>query len=346
MTARYGDTLEWCELCDRYHVNLNSPNIDPNTADIIRVKHERTQAYEDLKRDAIDRLQGARCVGDYYLSYSTLINQMMFNTKVGIQERNYIRIASWNVRNNRTDDHIESICSTILHHNFDVVAFQETGKDETVLNKIYAEMQRRSHYYCANPRIQSPNISGGFLWKEDVLHKMYDRKWNHSYYRKKITVVRFQINDTNKSFTLCNFHCTPQDNRIRRNGLTGYENNEREINKLNDYASYINIQKPEFGIKNFILLGDFNDIPPPCMNVGAERFEALLNYRYHTNTIRNATYDNIILHEDIERECRHYGVGNMYNIKDQVLSTSSAINVSDHLPIWVDIPITAFITPQ
>ncbi len=91
-----------------------------------------------------------------------------------VTKREYIRIGSWNIQHqHKTDDAIFSICKTIIHHNLDVVAIQETGKKEEHLFRIRTKLNEISgNGYVGNPSDDDKNIAGGFVWKKRIISKM------------------------------------------------------------------------------------------------------------------------------------------------------------------------------
>ena len=255
-----------------------------------------------------------------------------------------IRIASWNIQaqNKEYDEPIDRICSTIKHYDFDVIGIQEIGAQGKNLTSILKILNEDGVYESNLPEHGEVHIGGTFLWKkysvsleeEDSVNKKIQDKY---VFQNNINCTQFKIKGTGKFFAIWNFHFTRRDYLVKKFcGLNGIRCNDKEQKYL-----YKILDQKEYDLRKTILLGDFKAIPRPC-RLDGKKFNPMFDESTPTNTSRTATYDNIILPEIMGR-C-HREVGNIYSEKDKSLTMEDAQAVSDHLPIFVDIPFNKFVS--
>ena len=217
---------------------------------------------------------------------------------------------------------------TIRENKFDIVALQEAGAHGKGAKKIHHELKECDDKWKLSPDKGLPtHLSGVFLWnassklKEIKVTIMVDCDG----FAYKPCLGIFSISDWR--FALLNFHLKPRFS----SGRSQKKVNDKEIGLLWDaYTKAKRIcEHNDVSEENIILLGDFNNIP---QNVVEHGYVNTFGFQEYTNTKRDDTYDNIIVHHTLQQYCKNHGVSEIVTEG----TTLKSEKVSDHCPIWAD----------
>lgn len=245
-----------------------------------------------------------------------------------------LKIISWNVENlgkSKSDSTITYIANTLK--DYDVVALQEVvagyGGTQAVA-KLAEELNRKGSkwdYAVSEPTTGSSYKTEryAFLWKTSKVKKI-GKAWLEKKYSLEIDREPFYctFNYNEKAVTLVNFHA-----------ITKSKQPETEI-------KYFKFLPLEYPLLNLLFIGDFNcpqshTVFNPLKKMGyasafknqkttlkkeCKKKECLAsefdNIWYNTNKIKISKKEAIHFYEDFE-------------------SLKKAREVSDHIPIWVEI---------
>ena len=248
-----------------------------------------------------------------------------------------IRIASWNLHHNNKDEDISSMCWTINNHDFDIVALQEVGEGGKVAKAVRDELKKKDPTWSGEIHTQT-KIAGAFLWREICpLRKLVDEVYSDLKFHLDCNVGVFQIGE--RKFALVNFHLAAQGEILLKrygNGTkTGTQVNKTEIKNLHVVLQQVT-SDDKVAKENVILIGDFNTIPENDY-FKKHNYNPIFDSSHPTNALEDATYDNIILHDSIKEKYGDYDVAKTYKNATDIASKEEADEISDHLPIWVDL---------
>ncbi|WP_338376381.1 endonuclease/exonuclease/phosphatase family protein [uncultured Flavobacterium sp.] len=247
-----------------------------------------------------------------------------------------LKIISWNVENlgkSKSDSTITYIAKTLK--NYDVVALQEIvagyGGTQAVA-KLAEELSRKGSkwdYVVSEPTTGSSYKTEryAFLWKTSSVKKTgeawLEKKYNLEIDREPYYCT-FSYND--KSVTLVNFHA-----------ITKSKQPETEI-------KYFKFLPLEYPLLNLMFIGDFNcpqshTVFNPLKKMGyASVFKnqkTTLKKECKKNVCLASEFDNI-WYNTFKIKVKNCDVIHFYkDFKD----LKSAEEISDHIPIWVEIEL-------
>ena len=255
-------------------------------------------------------------------------------SKLSLRYRNKIRIASWNLHNN--SKYTSSMCWTINNHDFDIVALQEVGEGGKVAKDVLDQLKKIDPTWTGKIHTQT-KIAGAFLWREmgSFIGYATDFLPDNFNFRLKCNVGVFQIGKWN--FALVNFHLAAQGDDPLKTYDDGTEDgkevNKSEILRLYEVPEHVS-GVHRLAKKNVILIGDFNTIPENVY-LKDDNYKNIFDSSHPTNALETKTYDNIILHDSINYG--DYDVAKTYKDATTIVRKQEAREISDHLPIWVDV---------
>ena len=302
-----------------------------NVEDIAKRLLEKAKQPKVLQRTRLQKRALSVYVRDYEEIHSQVheLNEKI-ESKLSLRYRDKIRIASWNLHYNNVK--ISSMCWTINNHDFDIVALQEVGMEGKVATAVLDQLKRIDPTWkgAIYTRV---NKTGAFLWRE--IHSLVNLEDTSLHFLLKLNVGVFRIGEW--KFALINFHLAAQGSRkLERyddGTKTGTEVNEIEISYLYDVLEEVASRHDVAG-ENVIFLGDFNTIPENCY-LNDHNYKTIFDSSHPTNALETATYDNIILHDSINYG--DYDVAKIYKDATTIVRKQEAKEISDHLPIWVDL---------
>ena len=346
----------YCTRCrHHYHSSKNSEHSgDPTFVvdDDIKTEEEKLKKamknVEDIAKRLLEkakqprvaqrtRLQD-RALSAYVRDYEEIDSQVhelneKIKSKLSLRYTNKIRIASWNLHNNSKN--ISSMCWTINNHDFDIVALQEVGVRGQVAKDVFDQLNKINLTW-KSAILGGTNVAGAFLWREiHPLVHLVDDVYSDRKFRLDSNVGVFQIGE--RKFALVNFHLAAQGDvplkRYVNPTKTGTEVNDIEIKNLYHVLTEVS-SLHDVAKENVILIGDFNTIPENH-HLKSHNCRNIFDSSHPTNALETATYDNIILHDTINYG--DYDVAKTYKDAITIVRKQEAKEISDHLPIWVDL---------
>ena len=324
----------YCETCKQFFCeNYDEMHKDHKKKEYAKKELQNFKTSEDEIEDILDQLKYEikPVKGIHKEMYKKVCHlTKWFQTRIEVQHmepKGSIRIASWNINHAANKMRIDCMQKTIRENKFDIVALQEAGVHGRAAKKIHHELKECDDKWKLLPDKGLPtHLSGVFLWnassklKEIKVTIMVD--CDGFAYTPCLGI--FSISEWR--FALLNFHLKPRFS----SGRSQKKVNDKEIGLLWDaYTKAKRICKHnDVSEENIILLGDFNNIP---QNVKEHGYVNTFGFKEYTNTIRDDTYDNIIVHHTLQQYCKNHGVSEIVTKK-----TLTPTDVSDHCPIWAD----------
>ena len=243
------------------------------------------------------------------------------------------RIATWDLKQLSTEcakyeKRIGSMSDTILYYQFDIIAVQEIV-EVRALTDIMKLLNRGRHGLWKTKwsdvyPIEHKGVpeKAGFLWNASRVPIEGPIRFTHYHnfgeMKCRPVSLEFFINDW--KFELINFHLRAINSEAMK------ERNECELNTIHEVIQLSReTTKAEYDI---ILLGNFNCYP------GRPRHSKhhCLFRREPTDTAGNQPYDNILVEQEVKSCIKLRQVAEI-----KVQNGIQAHDVSDHLPIWVDL---------
>ena len=346
----------YCTRCRRhYHRSQHSEHSCDQTFvvdDAIKTEEELKKAMknvEDIAKRLLEKAKQPRVdhctrlqdtvLSAYVRDYEEIVSEVhklneKIKSKLSLRYTNKIRIASWNLHHNSKDEDISSMCWTINNHAFDIVALQEVGEGGKVATAVRDELKKKDPTWRGEIHTQT-KIAGAFLWREICpLRKLVDEVYSDPKFHLDCNVGVFQIGDW--KFALVNFHLAAQGSHLHVDLKTGTEVNKSEINNLYHVITKVLSRHTSVEKEDVILIGDFNNIPENRF-LEKHNYNPIFDSSHPTNALEDATYDNIILHDSIKKKYVDYDVAKTYTDATKIVTKEDAKDISDHLPIWVDL---------
>ena len=329
------ECYEFCYICQKYFCEKNDENHESYRKIRCTEKDfEETKMSETNIEKQLNELANEIAVNAIHQEMFTKVRHLTewFQTRIKVQylkPKGTIRIASWNIHHAASKMHIDCMQKTIRKNNFDIVALQEAGKDGKAAKQLCDALKKHDDKWKLFPDKRLPtHLSGVFLMKESSELKKIEVKimddckimvdWND--FANKPCLGIFSISDW--MFALLNFHLKPRSSKKKIQS-------DNEIGLLMDACTTAKtICEKKVSKENIILLGDFNNIP---QNVKEHGYVNTFGFQEYTNTKKDDTYDNIIVHHTLKQYCMGHGVSEIVTKK-----TTSPTDVSDHCPIWAD----------
>ena len=307
---RYCETCKqfFCENCDEMHKDHIKKEYAKKELQKFKMSEEEIEKKLDQLKDKIESDKDVEDIHkEMYKNVCCLEAQFKTRRKVQYMEpKGTIRIASWNVNSASDEKRIDCMQKTIRENKFDIVALQEAGAHGKGAKKIHHVLKECDDKWKLSPDKGLPtHLSGVFLWnassklKEIKVTIMVDCDG----FANKPCLGIFTISDWR--FALLNFHLKPRFS----SGRSQKKVNDKEISLLwgDAYTKAKRIcEHNDVSEENIILLGDFNNIP---QNVVEHGYVNTFGFQEYTNTKRDDTYDNIIVHHTLQQYCKNHGVG-------------------------------------
>lgn len=247
-----------------------------------------------------------------------------------------IKVISWNVENlgkSKSDSTITYIANTLKE--YDVIALQEIvagyGGTQAVA-KLADELNRKGSkwdYVISDPTTSSAYKTEryAFLWKTSKVKKIGDA-WLEKKYSLEIDrepfYCTFKYNE--KSVTLVNFHA-----------ITKSKQPETEI-------KYFKFLPLEYPLLNLFFIGDFNCPQSHTVFNPLKKMGYVSVFKNQKTTLKKACKKEICLASEFDNIW--YNSSKIKVLKFDVIhfykdfnSLKEAGEVSDHIPIWVEISL-------
>ena len=312
----------FCENCDEMHKDHKKKEYSKQDLQNFKTSEEEIEEKLDQLKDEIEPVKDIH--NGMYKKVCHLTEWFQTRIKVQYMEpKGTIRIASWNIQHAASKKCIDCMQKTIRKNNFDVVALQEAGLHGRAAKQLCDALKEHNNKWKLFPDQGLPSrLSGVFLLKESSELKKIEVRIMVDYddFANKPCLGIFSISDWR--FALLNFHLKP------RSG-SGKIQNDNEIGLLWDCTTQKIICEKKVSKENIILLGDFNNIP---QNVDEHGYVNTFGFKEYTNTKKDDTYDNIIVHHTLQQYCKNHGVSEIVTKE----TTLTPTDVSDHCPIWAD----------
>ena len=286
----------------------------------------------------------------------------------------YYRIASWNLHNLSDTkspplyiQRLQSVCKTILYYQFDIVALQEVCT-ETTVNTLVQMLNENSDLEWDGLRnktkkeyltvLYNKYITDG--WKNtEQQRKIAGMDYNRKPFSCTLQISRDQFDGVqsssiNKEIVLINTHMPYTDKKQRQNELKKLP----DLLSLHDSISHDSMSHDSMShdsmsldsmshdsmshdsmshdsMSHVILLGDFNTVPKKLDNaMKSTSHKCILPEGTRTNTAGTRSFDNILVSSTDREHIKYPSVGSIITCKG-----ITAKDVSDHLPIFVDMDI-------
>lgn len=247
-----------------------------------------------------------------------------------------IKVISWNVENlgkSKSDSTITYIANTLKE--YDVIALQEVvagfGGTQAVA-KLIDELNRKGtkwDYVVSEPTTSSAYKTEryAFLWKTNKVKKIGDA-WLEKKYNLEIDrepfYCTFKYNE--KSVTLVNFHA-----------ITKSKQPETEIK----YFKFLPIEYP---LLNLLFIGDFNCPQSHTVFNPLKKMGYVSVFKNQKTTLKRECKKKVCLASEFDNIW--YNSSKIKVLKYDVIhfykdfnSLKEAGEVSDHIPIWVEISL-------
>jgi endonuclease/exonuclease/phosphatase family metal-dependent hydrolase len=247
-----------------------------------------------------------------------------------------LKILTWNLYNfgkSKSDEEIEYIAKTIK--NYDVVAIQEIATSPAgaqgvaaladALNRTGAKWD----YSLSDPTEGAGTERYAFLWKTSKakLKKAWLEVKLASSLDREPYCARFETAKSGESFMIVNFHAVPSS-----------KNPEKEIEQLTFFT-------PTYKRDKILIMGDFNISEKHACYDGLKKqgYESAIQNQKTSLRLKTAQdgellsqeYDNI-LYEKKYFELKKADVIHFYRDFEDL---KAARNISDHIPVWVEVVI-------
>jgi endonuclease/exonuclease/phosphatase family metal-dependent hydrolase len=256
-----------------------------------------------------------------------------------------IRIASFNIQvfgeKKFSDNGVVDILARVIRK-FDVVAVQEIrAMDPTLMSRFVQRVNAdgQSRYdFVLGPRLGNSDSKEQYAFIYDVTRIEVDQTSAYTVgdpsnlLEREPLVAGFRARSAPPeqafTFTLVNVHTKPANATEECDALA---------------AAFRSVRNDGRGEDDVIMLGDFN---ADDRRMGMLRLIPDMRYvipaNIHTNTLNNATYDNILFDGRATSEYvggPNYGYGVLELTKEFNLTIDQALLVSDHLPIWAEFSV-------
>lgn len=272
--------------------------------------------------------------------------QPMQLQNLGAKSPDTVRVATFNIQafgeQKSSNQNVMRVLSQIVSQ-FDVVAIQEVGSEDAVpIQRLVDLLNASGGRYTATVSEpigrQTQLESYAFVWDEAriqlVPRSAYVVTDSADRMHREPMVASFQVRTGAADgrvpfrFTMINANTSPSE--------AAAPAVDSEMNVLDDvFNSVREFDYRETGEEDFILLGDLNVDTRGLLELGQIPGVVTIAGDTPTNTLRNQTFDHILIDRTMTREFTgNFGVIDLQN--DFQLSEQQAIQVSDHLPLWAE----------
>ncbi|MBK8442618.1 MAG: endonuclease/exonuclease/phosphatase family protein [Sphingobacteriales bacterium] len=241
-------------------------------------------------------------------------------------------LVSWNVCNfGKSKDDAEIDFMASLLKSYDIIALQEINVSSDGAQGVARLAEALNNkggdwdYTISDPTEgKGTSERYAYIWKQSKV-KLYNKAMLVKPFERTIArepyMARFQVGS--KDLLLINFHAVPPEKQP-----------ENEIMQL------YRIQET-YPVDNVVFLGDFNlDAHHDAFTQIHNEFspallgqKTSLKSKYAENDYLSEPYDNIFYEKQIMKALRSGVIDFVKNFKDY----EKARNISDHLPVWVDL---------
>jgi endonuclease/exonuclease/phosphatase family metal-dependent hydrolase len=250
-----------------------------------------------------------------------------------------IRVATFNIQvfgeTKARKPHVMDILARIVRQ-FDVVAIQEIrAKDQSIVPQFVDLINAtgRQYDYVIGPRLGRTSSTEQYAFIFDRASIDVDRNQLYTVddpddlLHREPLVGWFRVRGPSPelafTFTLVNIHTDPDET-------------EQELNALDDVFRLV--RDDGRGEDDVIILGDLNVDDRHLGQLGQIADIMWVVSATPTNTRGTAQYDNIVFNSQATREFT--GRGGVFDfMREYNLSLEEALEVSDHLPVWVELSI-------
>ena len=333
----------YCSTCDK---NFCHPIIDEHQDHktyetrqclFLDMKYQVLQATQEIE-DTLKKLT----VQEHTAHNSIPLQTIKLETETSIEQHRTVpqfhRIASWNLKklsdNTKTSlllyvQRVQSICKTILYYQFDIVALQEVCT-ETTAKLLVRMLNENSDLNWDKKLIQTNREFPTILYNEYITDA-----WKNTEWQKMIALLKYQkapfsctfeihTGSTSKKIVLISTHITCADE----------DKKTTELKELQHLLLLHDLMYHD-SMCHVILLGDFNTGPDKLDDaIKSTSHKCVLPEGIKTNTADTKSYDNIVVSSKDKNLIKDWSVGSIITCKGL-----RALDVSDHLPIFVDMDI-------